>query len=213
MGNQSQPGLEDQLEKHDVHLDDKNVVSWNEKSTRHPQNWSHSPKYYTAAIVIWLEFYMTMLSSSGAATAKATEIEWGISKVVGTTIFVTVYLLGQTVGGIFCSPISEVFGRRTIYLIATVSFGISSVIVAAPSHIAGIVVGRFFQGVSAAIPATVAFGNFADLFNVETRVWVVYIYTLLGMAGLSLGPIYSSYVTSSLSWYVSKLLMSILLIN
>lgn len=110
------------------------------------------------------------------------------------------YLLGQTIGGIFCSPISEVFGRRTIYIIAAVAFCISSAIVAAIPSIAAVYVGRFFQGVAAAIPATVAFGNFEDMYDAEHRIWVVYIYTILGMLGLVLGPIYSTYITSSIGW-------------
>ncbi|KAK5946822.1 hypothetical protein PMZ80_000966 [Knufia obscura] len=126
--------------------------------------------------------------------------EFGISRLLGVFAFITIYLLGQTIGGIFCSPISEVFGRRTIYIVAATAFGISSVIVAVPNHVAGVFVGRFFQGVSASIPVTVAFGNFSDMFDADKRIWVVYAYTLFGMAGLALGPVYSSFVTLTLGW-------------
>ena len=110
------------------------------------------------------------------------------------------YLVGQTLGAIFLAPISEMFGRRTIYIIGTVAFGISSVIAGVPNHLAAATIGRFFQGVAAAIPATVAFGNFSDMYDAQTRIWVVYWYTLFGMAGLALGPIYSSYITELLGW-------------
>lgn len=110
------------------------------------------------------------------------------------------YLLGQTLGGIFCSPISEFFGRRTIYILANSSFGVSSIIVAAPDNAVGIFVGRFLQGVCAAIPATVAFGNFSDLFDAEVRIWVVFAYTLFGMSGLALGPVYATYVSATIGW-------------
>lgn len=83
---------------------------------------------------------------------------------------------------------------------AATAFGISSVIVAVPNHVAGVFVGRFFQGVSASIPVTVAFGNFSDMFDADKRIWVVYAYTLFGMAGLALGPVYSSFVTLTLGW-------------
>lgn len=115
-------------------------------------------------------------------------------------VYVTLYLLGQTIGGIFCSPISEVFGRRTIYIIATTAFCIGSAITASVPSIAGVIVGRLVQGVAAAIPATVAFGNFDDMYNAENRIWVVYIYTVTGMIGLALGPIYSTYITARLGW-------------
>lgn len=76
-----------------------------------------------------------------------------------------------------------------------------AIVAAVPSVIA-VYFGRFFQGVAAAIPATVAFGNFEDMFDAESRIWIVYGYTLSGMIGLALGPIYSSYITEVIGWYV-----------
>jgi len=154
---------------------------------------------------------MTAISSSGTATAESAREEYGISRTLAYFAFVTIYLLGQTIGGIFCSPISEVFGRRTIYIIAATAFCIFSAIVAAVPSLIAVFFGRFFQGVAAAIPATVAFGNFDDMYNAEHRIWVVYLYTILGMLGLALGPIYSTYITSSIGWrwvyYVSTIVM------
>ena len=110
------------------------------------------------------------------------------------------YLVAQAFGGVLLAPISEMFGRRTIYIIGTAVFGVASVIAGAPRHLAGATIGRLLQGIAASIPATVAFGNFNDMFKADTRVWVVYGYTLSGMGGLALGPIYSSYVTYLLGW-------------
>ena len=71
-------------------------------------------------------------------------------------------------------------------------------------------------GFASAIPATVAFGSFEDLYNSETRIWIIYIYTLAGNMGLVLGPIYSSYVTAYAGWrwvfYVSTIVSGIGLI-
>lgn len=192
--------LEECLGSHDLQLTKSNVVGWKSDSKDYPQNWSSWPKCYTLIIVTWLEFYMTALSSSGAAAAKAATKDYGISQELSVFAFISVYLLGQTAGGIFCSPISEFFGRKTIYIIASVVFGISSVIVGVPNHVAGVFVGRFVQGVAAAVPAVVAFGNFSDLYDAETRIWAVYSYTLFGMCGLAVGPIYASYVVLTLGW-------------
>lgn len=75
----------------------------------------------------------------------------------------------------------------------------SAIVAAVPSSIA-VYFGRFFQGIAAAIPATVAFGNFNDMYDSDSRIWVVYLYTLAGMIGLVLGPIYSAYITEILGW-------------
>lgn len=55
------------LEKHDVHIKDDTIVCWNNNSKQHPRNWNPFAKHYTAAIVIWVELYMTILSSSGVS--------------------------------------------------------------------------------------------------------------------------------------------------
>lgn len=195
----------DQLDKYGVHIKDNNKVCWNDNAADHPRNWKPWSKYYSAVIIAWLELYMTGISSSGTAAAESARKEYGMSRTLAYFAFVSLYLIGQTVGGIFCSPISEAFGRRTIYILATGLFCITSIVIAAvPSDLAGassaIYIGRFFQGVAAAIPATVAFGNFEDMFDAEKRIWVVYLYTLSGMIGLVMGPIYSSYVLARTSW-------------
>ncbi|KAF4494995.1 multidrug resistant [Fusarium agapanthi] len=190
--------LEDAVQGKGVHLDGDNRICWDEDADQHPRNWNFGTKTYTAALICWLEMYMTAISSSGTATADSAREEYGVSRTMAYFVFVTIYLLGQTIGSIFCSPISEVFGRRTIYILAATIFCISSAIVAAVPSIIGVYFGRFFQGVAAAIPATVAFGNFDDMYNAEHRIWVVYVYTILGMLGLALGPIYSTYITSSI---------------
>lgn len=139
--------------------------------------------------------------------------EYGISRTLAYFAFVTVYLLGQTIGGIACAPISETFGRRTLYIVASFLFCVFSAVVAAIPSVIAVYFGRFFQGVAAAIPAIVAFGNFEDMFEAQERIWVVYGYTLAGFIGLSLGPIYSSYVTETCGWrwvfYISTIVAGI----
>lgn len=112
----------------------------------------------------------------------------------------SVYLLGQALGGIVCAPVSETFGRRTLYIVASFLFCAASAVVAAVPSVAGVYVGRFLQGAGAAIPATVAFGNFEDMFTARARIWVVYGYTHAGFVGLALGPVYGAYVTAVCGW-------------
>ena len=116
-------------------------------------------------------------------------------------------------GSIFCPPISETFGRRTQYIVAIGAYCIFSVVIAAVPSVIAVCVGRFLTGFASAIPATVAFGSFEDLYDSETRIWIIYIYTLLGNMGLVLGPIYSSYVTAYAGWrwvfYISTIVSGI----
>ena len=119
------------------------------------------------------------------------------------------YLLGQATGSIFCSPISEKFGRRTLYMASIATYCVFCAIVASVGSPIAVGIGRFVTGFASAIPATVAFGTFEDLYNQEHRIWIVYIYTLTGNMGLVLGPIYSSYLSTYAGWrwvfYVSTI--------
>lgn len=62
---QRQQSLEECAKEYDVQITSENVVRWNPASRDHPRNWKAWSKCYTICLVIWLEFYMTLLSSSG----------------------------------------------------------------------------------------------------------------------------------------------------
>lgn len=71
--------------------------------------------------------------------------------------------------------------------------------------LAGVVVGRFISGVLSAIPTTVVIGSIEDLFNARDRVWVIYCWAMVANLGMLLGPIFSTYITAELGWFVSSL--------
>ena len=55
------------FEEHGVTLTKQGLVNWTSDSKEHPRNWGVWPKTYTAAVVIWLEAYMTAISSAGVS--------------------------------------------------------------------------------------------------------------------------------------------------
>lgn len=66
--------LEQCLQKHGVRLGRDNVVTWRSDSKDHPQNWNALHKSCTVLIIVWLEFYMTAVSSSGVSLPIAVAI-------------------------------------------------------------------------------------------------------------------------------------------
>lgn len=202
-----------ELNNHGLQLGNDGFVEWKLDEKQHPRNWIITKKAYNVGLVCFFEFWMTAISSSGTATSNSGRKDYCISRTVGYFVFTSLYLIGQAIGSIFCSPISETFGRRTLYIVAITVYCIFSAIIAAVPSVIAVCFGRFFTGFASAIPATVAFGSFEDLYESETRIWIVYIYTLAGNMGLVLGPIYSAYVTTYAGWrwvfYISTIVSGI----
>lgn len=67
-------------------------------------------------------------------------------------------------------------------------------------HIADVAVGRFCCGLASSIPTIVVAGGIEDMFDSEKRVWMVFAWGLTANVGLTLGPVYSTYVTEIMGW-------------
>ena len=120
------------------------------------------------------------------------------------------YLFGQAIGSVLFADLSHTYGRKNLYIISNTIYCVFSALVSAVPSVYAVGIGRFVTGVASAIPATLALANFEDMHSSGTRIWTVYIYTLVGNCGLVLGPTYSSYVSAYAGWrfvfYISAVL-------
>ena len=110
------------------------------------------------------------------------------------------YLFGQALGGIFISPISESFGRKPLYIASTLLYSVFSAFAAGIPHVSGVLVGRFICGVVSSVPSMVVAGSIEDMFSPEARVWIVFAWGATANASLTLGPIFSTFVTENHGW-------------
>ena len=113
------------------------------------------------------------------------------------------YLIGQGIGGVFFPPYSETFGRKTLYITSTLGFCIFCAIVAAVPSLPAIIVSRLVAGILSAVPTIVVAGSIEDMYNIQARVWMIFSWALVGLLALVIGPIYSTYITYVLSWWVN----------
>ncbi|KAI1013620.1 hypothetical protein LB503_010667 [Fusarium chuoi] len=97
--------IEDAVQGKGVHVDGDNRICWDVDADQHLRNWNFGTKTYTAALICWLEMYMTAISSSGVglvtttdvtllmmfqtATADSAREEYGVSRTMAYFVFVT----------------------------------------------------------------------------------------------------------------------------
>jgi MFS family permease len=115
------------------------------------------------------------------------------------------YLLGQGIGGAILPPYSECFGRRTLYLLSTIGYCAFSIVVATVPSLPLVMVARFICGFLSAIPTIVVAGSMEDMYNMRARVWMIFVWVTTGNMGIILGPIFSTYVTITLGWFVQPM--------
>ncbi|KAH0423436.1 hypothetical protein CcaCcLH18_12169 [Colletotrichum camelliae] len=166
----------------------------------HPRSWGRARKTWDTSLIVFLEFFTTMVSTAGTPVAAHLHHELGVSPVVATCMFVSTYLIGQTIGGAVFPPFSESFGRKKLYVISTVFYSLFCILIGKVPTIAGIVVGRFGSGFLSAIPTVIATGSIEDLWDTHARVWWMFWWALLANLGILAGPVFGELITAQAAW-------------
>jgi hypothetical protein len=53
-----------------------------------------------------------------------------------------------------------------------------------------------------AVPSIIVSGSIEDMYDVNQRVWLMYAWACATTGGLLLGPVYGSYISAAIGWYV-----------
>ncbi|KAK0777608.1 hypothetical protein LTR38_015097 [Friedmanniomyces endolithicus] len=193
--------VSDALDARGFNVSSEGLVTFQDSSRSHPRNWSLLRKSYDAGLICFLEFWMTLVSNTGSATSEAARDELGISREMGVFCFVTVYMLGQALGGLVLPPMAESFGGRTIYVVSTLLFGVCCLVIALVPTLPAIVACRALSGVLSAMPAVVAAGSLENMFDARGRIYLIHLWISGAVLGLALAPPFATYISaSSLRW-------------
>lgn len=109
-----------------------------------PRNW---PLYYRAWILFAVSFatwVVVLYSTSYTTSMPGMMAEFHISSEPVATLGVTMYLLGLAVGSLILAPLSEIYGRRPIYIGSLFFFFVLILPCALATGLPEILVVRFF---------------------------------------------------------------------
>ncbi|KAL2840389.1 putative bicyclomycin resistance protein [Aspergillus pseudoustus] len=176
----------------------------------HPYNWSLSRKVLVSIALGFSTFTVGFNSSLfSSATDALTEL-YHVDHVVAT-LGMCLYVLGFAAGPILWAPVSELKGRRVVILLGILGFAIFSLGVASATSMQTIMICRFWAGVFAASPMTIAGAVFADMFVGETRGPATCIFSMNILMGPMLAPSVGGFICeSTLGWRWTAWLGSIM---
>lgn len=122
---------------------------------------------------------------------------------------VAIPALGLAVGPLIWSSLSDIYGRRIIFIIGTLIALVSSIGAAVANTYPGYMAARFFQGFGVSPGATVGMACVNDLFFDYERGQKLGLWVLAIDAGLLVGPIFGGFVdlvsSAWIQWFTAIL--------
>src|SRR3954470_12783078 len=110
------------------------------------------------------------------------------------------YLLSMAIFPLWWSALSELLGRRTIYLVSFMLFTIWSAVAAISTSMAMLIVMRVLGGGAAASVLAIGAGTIADIWQAKERGRAMGIFFLGPMLGPLLAPIIGGAVAEAWGW-------------
>jgi multidrug resistance protein len=158
-----------------------------------------------------------MLSAytAGAYSMPSAELrrKWNIGAVSFNT-GITTWAVGFGAAPMFLAPLSEINGRRPVFVFSGCLMTISLLGCALTDSFAGMLVARFFAGVGSSTFATMVGGVVSDIYHTEDRNTPMAIYSGAALFGTGLGPLVSGFIAEHALWrwvfYVQVILGGIL---
>jgi EmrB/QacA subfamily drug resistance transporter len=154
-------------------------------------------------ITIMLAVMSGMLLAALDQTIVATALPRIVGELHGLkelSWVVTAYLLTSTIAVPISGKLSDIYGRKKLFLLAIFIFVAGSALSGLSQNMAELIAFRAFQGVGAGMLMSMAFAIIGDLFSpAERGRWQGIFGAVFGLASV-VGPLLGGYLTDHASW-------------
>jgi multidrug resistance protein len=113
---------------------------------------------------------------------------------------VTAYMLGFCFGPIALAPMTDLYGRTSIYRLAAVFFLLFTMACALSPTLEALIIFRFFAGCFGGTPMAIGGAVVADMYPPGERSKPMAFYAAGTMLGPTIGPVLGGVITGSLGW-------------
>lgn len=174
-------------------------LNWNKGDGENPRNWSLAYKTFVVATMGFGATVISLASTCYSVTIPALQDELGITKMVGL-LGTTTYLLGMAAGSLFLAPLSEMYGRRPVYLVSAGLFTVLTVPVALARNIETILIFRFFSALFGSALMSNSPGSVNDVVSDHHRPMAFGFWAIGPSNGPVLGSIIGGFIYQYLGW-------------
>jgi EmrB/QacA subfamily drug resistance transporter len=149
--------------------------------------------------IVSIGLFMASIDQTIVATALP-NIERDLHASVNWSAWtITIYALGQVIAMPMAGKLSDMYGRKTVYLVATIVFTLSSLCCGFSGNIVALLIPRFIQALGGGAFMPSATGIVSDHFGAERDRAVGMFTSILPVGGI-IGPIIGGVFVSYWSW-------------
>ncbi|KAI5124039.1 hypothetical protein M0805_003868 [Coniferiporia weirii] len=186
------------------------IVDWEPNDPGNPYNWSKSRKWPMTLLLAAGTFCVSFSSSSYSGGISFTVEDLHISQEVAV-LGVSLYVLGFALGPLLFAPLSEMYGRRLIFMCTYGPFTLLHMGGALSQNVATLLATRLLGGIMGSSPLTNAGGAISDMWIARERGMAVALYSTAPFLGPVIGPIIGGFVSENqkLGWRFNFWIMMI----
>lgn len=158
-----------------------------------PHNWSRLFRWYITLVASMLVVCIAFGSSIVTGGLGLIEEKYNVSLEVAI-LTCSIMVCGFAVGPLIWSPLSEIIGRRPVYIISLALYVIFNIPCALAPNIGGLLVCRFLCGVFSSSGLALAGGTIADIWAIEDRGLAIAYFAAAPYCGPVIGPIVCGWI-------------------
>ncbi|KIP05138.1 hypothetical protein PHLGIDRAFT_92536 [Phlebiopsis gigantea 11061_1 CR5-6] len=180
-------------------LSNKKLVTFVPDDPEDPRNLSYWFKWYVTAVCAFSVVEVAFASAVITGDFHDVMDEFHMGNVV-VALSVTLMVCGFGIGPLFWSPMSEMLGRRLLWIVPSFIYVIFIIPCAVAKNIQTLLIARFFCGIFASAPLTLAGGTISDIWDNEERGFAIALFAAAPYGGPVLGPIVGGFVGETVGW-------------
>ncbi|KAF5664593.1 multidrug resistance [Fusarium circinatum] len=175
------------------------IVCFSANDATNPKNWSKARKWTVTLTLSWVCFAVAFASAVITPGIAGVVKRFDTSSEVAL-LTVTLFVYGFGIGPLVFSPLSELYGRRIIYVL---TFGVAVIFIvpcAVAQNIETLLVCRAIDGIAMSVPVANIGGSLADMWRPEERGIPMTAFSAAPFLGPIMGPMIGGFVYENKGW-------------
>ncbi|KAI1429099.1 MFS multidrug transporter [Xylaria sp. FL1777] len=165
-----------------------------------PLYWPRLRKWTATMIMSAFSFLQPLSETMLAPAEKKISEDLHITQAYQWLLVNSLILVGVGLSPLLLAPLSEVYGRKPVLIVASTIFVIWNVACGASSTLGQILAFRLLSGFGASVADALAGGLMSDLWSAEERGRAFAFYMAAPLLGPALGPILGAFISEGTNW-------------